>query len=202
LQAVQQQLAQPTRFDTQAFQQMRAAQAANLQSEFTDQQRALNEDLARRGLSASTIAGSGLGRLAGAQSRALADIDSQLLQQAAQTQAQDRLAAMQAAGQFADLAGSQDLAEFEARRVGQAQQFQEGLASAQFGQGQYEFGQQQALAAAQAQQQGGFQGMDLALRQQLGMGGLGIQQQEVDLRAQQLRQPSHRHQAGSGQSRA
>jgi len=39
----------PSRFDTQAFQQIRGAQAANLQSEFTEQQRQLNEDLARRG---------------------------------------------------------------------------------------------------------------------------------------------------------
>ena len=188
MQNLQQQLAQPTRFDTQAFQQMRQAQQANLQSEFAEQQRQLNEDLARRGLSASTIGAAGLGRLQGAQSRALADLDAQLLQQAAQTQAQDRLAALQAGGQFAELAGAQDLAEFEARRVGQAQQFQEGLAAAQFGQGQSEFDRRMALEAAQAEQQGGMSAMDLALRQQLGIGGLDIQQQEVGLRAQQLQQ--------------
>ena len=185
---LQQQLAQPTRFDTQAFQQIRQAQAANLQSEYAEQQRQLNEDLARRGLSASNIAGSGLGRLAGAQSRALADIDVQLLQQAAQTQAQDRLAAMQAASQFAELAGAQDLAQFEANRVAQAAEFQQALQGAQFGQQQTEFERGQALAAAQAQQAGGFQEMELGLRQALGLGELGLSERRQAAQEQQFGQ--------------
>jgi hypothetical protein len=170
--ALQQQLQQPTRFDTQAFQQIRQAQQANLQSQYEEQQRQLNEDLARRGLSASNIAASGLGRLGGAQARALADIDAQLLQQAAQTQAADRLAALQAAQGFAELAGSQDLAQFEANRVAQAAEFQQGLQGAQFGQQQREFERGQALAAAQAQQAGGQAAMELDLRRQLGLGEL------------------------------
>lgn len=199
LQAIQQQLAQPTRFDTDAFNQIRQAQTANLNAEFGAQRSQLEEEMARRGLSASTIGAGRYGDLAGQQARAQASLDAQLLQQAAQTQAADRLAALQAAGQFTELAGSQDLAQFEANRVGQAQRFQEQLAAAQFGQGQTEFDRQQALQAAQLEQTGGLSGMDLALRTQLGLGGLNLdaarlQQQgqlqgrELDLRAQQLQQ--------------
>jgi hypothetical protein len=167
-QQLQQQLQQfnqaPSRFDTQAFQQIRGAQAANIQSDFAEQQRQLNEDLARRGLSASNIAGSGLARLGGAQSRALADLDAQLLQRAAETQAQDRAQLLQAGQGFAELAGSQDLSQFEANRVAQAATFENDLRAAQFGQQQYEQGTQQALQAAQAEQGSQQFGSDLTLR--------------------------------------
>jgi len=169
---LQQQLAQPTRFNTQAFQQIRGAQASQLGAEYRAQQQQLNEELARRGLSSSTIGAGRMGDLAGQQSRALADIDARLLQTAAETQAQDRLAAMQAGQQFAELAGAQDLAQFEANRVGQAAQFEQGLRSAEFAQGQTEFERSQALAAAQAQQTGGLQGAELGLREKLGLGEL------------------------------
>jgi len=154
----------PSRFDTQAFQQIRSAQAANLQADFQNQQRQLNEDLARRGLSASNIAGSGLARLGGAQSRALADLDAQLLQRAAETQAQDRAQLLQAGQGFAELAGAQDLSQFEANRVAQAATFENELRAAQFGQQQYEQGTQQALQAAQAEQAAQQFGSELGLR--------------------------------------
>jgi hypothetical protein len=201
LSQLQQQLAQPTRFDTQAFQQIRGAQAANLQAEYGAEQSRLNEELARRGLSASSIGGGRMGDLAGQQARALSSLDAQLLQQAAQTQAQDRLAAMQAAGQFAELAGSQDLAQFEANRVAQAAEFAQGLQGAQFQQGQMEFGQQQALAAAQAQQSGQQNQMELELRRQLGLGELtGQIGDKQTLAAQQLAQ--RQTEFGSQQARA
>ena len=185
---LQQQLAQPTRFDTEAFKQIRAAQSAQLGAEYQGMQSQLNEELARRGLSASSIGGGRMGDLAGQQARALAQLDAQLLQQAAQTQAQDRLAAMQAAQGFAELAGSQDLAQFEANRVAQAAQFQQGLQQAQFEQGQTEFERGQALAAAQAQQAGGQAAMDLALRRQLGLGELGLSERRQTAQEQQFGQ--------------
>lgn len=192
-QQLQQQLQQfgqaPSRFDTQAFQQMRSAQQANLQSEFQEQQRQLNEDLARRGLSASTIGAAGLGRLAGAQSRALADIDAQLLQRAAETQAADR-AQLLAAGQgLAELAGAQDLQQFEANRVAQAAEFEQGLRGAEFGQRQFEFGGQQALQAAQAEQAAGQFGEELGLRFGELTGQIGGQQTlSAQQQAEQRRQ--------------
>ena len=166
-QNLQQQLqefgAAPSRFDTQAFQQIRGAQAANLQAEYQAQQKQLNEDLARRGLSASSIGGGRMGDLAGQQSRALADLDAQLLQRAAETQAQDRAQLMQAGQSLAELAGSQDLAQFEANRVAQAATFENQLRAAQFGQQQFESMGQQALQAGQAAQSAN------EFQQQLGM---------------------------------
>ena len=189
-QQLQQQLQQfgqaPSRFDTQAFQQIRSAQQANLQSEFQDQQRQLNEDLARRGLSASTIGAAGMGRLAGAQSRALADIDAQLLQRAAETQAADRAQLLAEGRGFAELAGSQDLQQFEANRVGQATQFEQQLRGAEFGQRQFESGADQAFRAAQAEQGGGQFEIEQGLRQVLGLGGLGLQERQQAAQEQQF----------------
>jgi len=166
-QNLQQQLqefgAAPSRFNTQAFQQIRGAQAANLQAEYQAQQKQLNEELARRGLSASSIGGGRMGDLAGQQSRALADLDAQLLQRAAETQAQDRAQLMQAGQGLAELAGSQDLAQFEANRVAQAATFENQLRAAQFGQQQFESMGQQALQAGQAAQSAN------EFQQQLGM---------------------------------
>lgn len=142
----------PSRYDTQAFQQIRGAQAANLQSEYGAQQKALNEDLARRGLSASSIGGGRMGDLAGQQARALSSLDAQLLQQAADTQAQDRAQFMQSGQGLAELAGSQDLAQFEANRVAQAATFENQLRAAQFGQQQYEQAGQEAFQGAQAEE--------------------------------------------------
>jgi hypothetical protein len=142
----------PSRFDTQAFQQIRGAQAANIRSEFDEQRRQLDEELARRGLSASNIAASGLGRLGGAQARALADIDAQLLQRAAETQAQDRAQLLSASQGLAELASAQDLAQFEANRVAQAATFENQLRAAQFGQQQFEQAGQEAFQGAQAEE--------------------------------------------------
>lgn len=188
LQSIQQQLANPTRFDTAAFNQIRTAQQGNLNAEFGAQRSQLEEEMARRGLSASSIGAGRYGDLAGQQARASATLDADLLSQAAQTQSQDRLASLQAAGQFADLAGSQDLAQFEANRVGQAQRFQEQLASANFGQGQSEFDRGQALQAANLEQTGGLSGLDLALRQQLGLGNLGLDAARLDQEGAQFGQ--------------
>jgi hypothetical protein len=188
LSQLQQQLAQPTRFDTQAFQQIRGAQQANLQQEYGGMQRELEERLARQGLSASTMGAGRYGDLAGQQARALASLDAQLLQQAAQTQAQDRLAAMQAAGQFADLAGTQDLQQFEANRVGQATEFEQNLRAAEFGQRQFEQGGQMGLSEAQLREQARQFDIQQQLQETMGLGQLGINQQDLNLRAQALQQ--------------
>lgn len=244
-QRLQEQLQQfgqaPSRFDAQAFQQIRGAQAANLQQEYQAQQQQLNEELARRGLSASSIGGGRMGDLAGQQARALASLDAQLLQQAAETQAQDRAQLLQAGQGLAELAGAQDLAQFEANRVAQAATFENQLRAAQFGQQQFEQYGQEALQAAQAEEaaqqaarqfdlaatgQAGTLALNLqqllgqqeveraqltgnlggmstlaaqqqaeqrrqfdleqALRSQLGLGGLNIQQQDVGIRQQQV----------------
>ena len=185
---LQQQLAQPTRFDTEAFKQIRGAQQANLGQEYKGMQQELEERLARQGLSASTMGMGRFGDLAGQQSRALAGLDAQLLQQAAQTQAQDRLAAMQAGQGFAELAGSQDLQQFEANRVGQATEFEQGLRAAEFGQRQFEQAGTMGLSQAQLGEQARQFDIQQQLQETMGLGQLGINQQEVNLRAQALQQ--------------
>lgn len=187
---LQQQLQQfgqaPSRYDTQAFQQIRGAQAANLQAEYGAQQKALNEELARRGLSASSIGGGRMGDLAGQQARALASLDAQLLQQAADTQAADRAQLLQSGQGLAELAGSQDLAQFEANRVAQAATFENQLRAAQFGQQQYESAGQQAMQAAQAEEaaQQAARQFDLAATGQSAQLSLDLQrllgQQEIE----------------------
>ena len=233
----------PSRYDTESFKQIRGAQAANLQAEYQGQKKALDEELAGRGLYASSIGGGRMGDLAGQQARALSSLDAQLLQQAADTQAQDRAQYMQSGQGLAELAGSQDLQQFEANRVGRAAEFEQGLRSAEFGQRQYEQAGQEALQSAQAEenasqaarqfdlsalgqtaglsldlqrllgsqeveragltgQLGGTQTLagqqqseqrrqfdiQQRLQEQLGLGGLGVQQQEVDIRQQALQQ--------------
>ena len=175
----------PSRFDTQAFQQIRGAQAANIQSDFDEQQRKLNEDLARRGLSASNIAGSGLARLGGAQSRALADLDAQLLQRAAETQAQDRAQLLQSGQGFAELAGSQDLAQYETGRQTELADFENALKLEQFREQQYRASGDEAFRAAQAEEsaQQAARQFDLSATGQTGQLSLELQrllgQQEV-----------------------
>jgi len=209
----------PSRFDTQAFQQIRGAQAQNLQVEYQGQQKALNEDLARRGLFASSIGGGRLGDLAGQQARALAGLDAELLGRAADTQAADRAQLLSAGQGLAELAGSQDLQQFEANRVGQATEFEQGLRSAEFGQQQYQQGSDIALRAGQAAQdyekftrdqelreaellgevggrgtlaarQQGEQArqfdLEQSLRQQLGLGGLSLQERQQQAQEQQF----------------
>ena len=165
----------PSRFDTQAFQQIRGAQAQNLQAEYQGQRKALDEDLARRGLFASSIGGGRMGDLAGQQSRALADLDAQLLQRAADTQAADRGQLLSAGQGLAELAGSQDLQQFEANRVGQATEFEQGLRSAEFGQQQYQQGSDIALRAGQAAQDYEKFSRDQELREAELLGNVGGQ---------------------------
>jgi hypothetical protein len=195
---LQQQLGQaaqaPSRFDTQAFQQIRGAQQANLQAEYGAQRKALDEEMARRGLFASSVTAGRMGDLAGQQARAAADIDAQLLQRAAETQAQDRAQLMQQFQGLSELAGAQDLAAFEANRVAQAAQAEQALRTAQFQQGQFEAGGAQALSAAQAQEAAMRAQQELGLRageltgQVGGMGTLAAQQQAEQRRQFDIRQ--------------
>ena len=80
----------PSRYDTDLFNQIRDLQKANLEAEFGAQRSMLNEEMARRGLSSSSIAAGRYGDLAGQQARAMAGVDIGLLERAAETQAADR----------------------------------------------------------------------------------------------------------------
>jgi len=189
----------PSRYDTESFKQIRGAQAANLQSEYSAQQKALNEDLARRGLSASSIGGGRMGDLAGQQARALSSLDAQLLQQAADTQAQDRAQLMQSGQGLAELAGSQDLAQFEANRAAQAGTFENQLRSAQFKQQQFEQGGQEAFQSAQAEEAASQAARQFDLAALGQTGGLSLDLQRL-LGSQEVERAGLTGQLGEGTS--
>lgn len=71
---------------------MRSAALANLQAQFGAQRQSLEEDMARRGLAASSIAAGRFGDLAGQQARATATMEADLLaQEDARRQANNEL---------------------------------------------------------------------------------------------------------------
>jgi len=75
---------QPGGYTDAEFERLKAAQEANLKAEYGAEQQRLNEELARRGLSASSIGGGRMGDLAGQQARALATMQTSLLGQQAE----------------------------------------------------------------------------------------------------------------------
>lgn len=123
---------QPSGYTTPEFQQLRQAQMGELQAEFGAQRQALEEDLARRGLAASSIGAGRLGDLAGQQSRAMAGLQAQLLQQQAEMGQRGRESALgtlaQVTGQLGQRGlGEQDV-ELRARELEQRQgQFEASL---------------------------------------------------------------------------
>ena len=108
----------PSVFGTPEMQQIRAAQMANINAEFGAQRSMLEEELARRGLADSTIAGGRYGDLAGQQARAVAGVDAELLQQSAQAeqQRQDQILSALTTGTQAEAtktALSEDVRQFD-----------------------------------------------------------------------------------------
>ena len=102
----------PSRFEDPAFQAVREASLANLRAQFGAEQQRLEEEMARRGLSASSIAAGRMGDLAGQQARALATLEADLLKEQAMTSAEDRRLMLEQTARLAEMAGSQTRDEF------------------------------------------------------------------------------------------
>lgn len=79
-------------YNSDLFNQLRSTQRANLEAEFGAARSRLGDEMASRGLSASTIGAGRYGDLAGQQARAMATADAELLQRAAETERADRQA--------------------------------------------------------------------------------------------------------------
>lgn len=75
-------------FDTPAARQLREARRAELEAKFQGEASALNEEMARRGIFASSIAGGRLGDIAGQQARAIASMEAEMAMES-QKQAQE-----------------------------------------------------------------------------------------------------------------
>lgn len=106
--AVQAALKTPSRYDNEAFTSIRDAAEANLGAQFGQENRAMQEQLANRGLQASSIAARQGESLGERQARVRSDLTAGLLREAATAQAGDRAQAM-ASGQnlYAEVANQQ-----------------------------------------------------------------------------------------------
>ena len=173
--------ASPSRYDNASWRAIRGAQASDLQNEYQAQLAAMNTDMARRGLYDSTYAGQAWQSLTGAQARALANLDATLLKDSAETLSNDRLATQQMGLNLANLAGSQDLATFEANRVATAANNEAMLRQYELDSQNYNASQNRALEAAQSAGTLQNNENDLRLRELLGLGDLDIRQQGANL---------------------
>lgn len=117
-QALQQKIAEglatPSRYDADTFKQIRDAATNQLNTQFGAQRKEIDETLAKRGLLASSYAGGYYGDLAGQQANALGSLNADLLKDAAQTQAQDRSTAWNAAQNYQNSLQSNELAGYNA----------------------------------------------------------------------------------------
>jgi hypothetical protein len=98
----------------QSYEALRKAKMDEMGAEFGAQRSQIEEDLARRGLSASTIGGGRYGDLAGQQARATATFEADLLRQQAEAEAKNRQMYLSGMSELAGMAGQQDLGAFEA----------------------------------------------------------------------------------------
>ena len=125
-QAVSQTLQTPTRYDLPQVQQVRDALTNQLQTQYTAQQKQINDQLASRGLLSSSIAGGYYGDLATNQANALADMNAKLIQDAAATNAADRSSSLASAQNLSNSQSAQGIAGYNANLAGQ-NQAQQGL---------------------------------------------------------------------------
>lgn len=93
-QRVQSALSSPSRYDLDSVRQVRSALQGDLDQDYAYQGKQLDGEMAKRGLSESTIAGQRYSDLATEQARAKANIDAQLLRDYAATNAADMSASL------------------------------------------------------------------------------------------------------------
>lgn len=154
-QQVQNALQNPSAYGAPQVQQTFDMLNQQLGQNYDYQRKQLNDEMASRGLSESTIAGQRYSDLGTEQARAQANMATQLATQAAQTYGQDRTSALNAGLNLGNLGVSQG-------GLTGSYNGQQTLA-AQLGLGNLGLGQQQ-----------------LALQSQLGLGNLGVSQQQAN----------------------
>lgn len=183
----------PSPYQDPAFQASRDAAVANLQAQYSGEKTALNEEMARRGLSASSIASGKMGDLAGQQARALATMQSDLLKEQATTAAANRNVLLQglqgAAATSGDIEMRAKALQQEAALQGRTLDLTQArdMAQREYQQGQLNISQQEVGLKGQelAQQNQQYQST-LAETRALRLQNMGISQQEIDLKAQQI----------------
>ncbi len=104
----------PSVYEDPAFAQRRQAAMANLQAERQASESALGEEMARRGLSASSIAAGRMGDIAGQFARAQGTLEADLLKEAMGQEQQRQQFLTQQLGQIFGTLGEQELGGFRA----------------------------------------------------------------------------------------
>jgi hypothetical protein len=107
-------LKNPSTLQGKTYDALRASKMADLAAEYGASKSKLEEELAARGLSASTFGAGRYGDLAGQQARAQAAFEAELLKQQSEAEARDRQLYMSTMSDLAGLAGSQDAATYQA----------------------------------------------------------------------------------------
>ena len=100
--------------DTPEMQQLRASRRADIEAEFGAKSSELNEEMARRGLSASSIGAGRYGDLAGQQARAITSMETELQSQAAKEAAENKRFYLQ---QMMGLSGQLSTGELEQSKL-------------------------------------------------------------------------------------
>lgn len=177
LSSVNQALTNPSAYGSPQVQDTFNMLKQSLGQDYDYQRKQLNDELASRGLSESTIAGQRYSDLGTEQARAEANMATQLANQAALTYGQDRSSAL-SAGLGAGNLGVSQSAQSLAQQLGLGNL---GVAQQTANTGATSVANQYALG--QGQLGLGQQGQDLA--RQLGLGNLGVSQGQLSL-AQQL----------------
>lgn len=193
-------LANPNPYNSDTVQQINAALTGQTNQEFGAQKKQLEENLASRGLSASTIGGGYYGDLAGQQDQALANMRANLVGQSANGQLQGTAQAQGAAQNSINSSNQLGLSQQQL-----ALQSQLGLGNLNLGQQQLnqsgnQFGQTLDFQKLQNSQNYGLNQQQLALQSQLGLGNLALGQGDLSLRQQQTGNQNNQFYAGLGQN--
>lgn len=193
-------LANPNPYNSDTVQQINAALTGQTNQEFGAQKKQLEENLASRGLSASTIGGGYYGDLAGQQDQALANMRANLVGQSANGQLQGTAQAQGAAQNAINSSNQLGLSQQQL-----ALQSQLGLGNLNLGQQQLnqsgsQFGQTLDFQKLQNSQNYGLNQQQLALQSQLGLGNLALGQGDLSLRQQQTGNQNNQFYAGLGQN--
>ena len=106
--------AAPSPFESEAYKAQLAAAEAELGAQYGAQRSALEEQLARQGLSASTFGAGRYGDLAGQQARALAGMRADLLKEAANQQAERQQVLLQGMTALSGQMSQQELQKYQA----------------------------------------------------------------------------------------
>lgn len=179
--AVSQALAAPSRYNLPQVQQVQSALQGQLEQQFGAQRKQLDENMAARGLSASSFGQGYQGDLAGQQANAMANMNAQLIQNQAATSAADMSASLGAGQNYQNAQNQQGLAaagltgNYNGQSTLGAQQL--GLQS-QLGLGQLGLSQGELTGNYNGQSTLGAQ--SLGLQSQLGLGNLGVAQQQAN----------------------